>query len=65
LEIAFSENPVPEISPERFVEEPEVIQLPQREKGIEKVTITPSPPKKERIKKKVFIQRSLFDKIER
>jgi len=65
IKIAFSENPVPEISPERFVEEPEIIQLPQREKNIEKVMTSPSPPKKERNKKRVFIQRSLFDKIER
>jgi len=31
IRIAFSENPVPEIPRERFVEEPEPIKLPQKE----------------------------------
>jgi len=65
IKIAFSENPVPEVPPDRFVEEPKAIRLPQRDKTSEKEGVHPSPQKKKRIKKKAYIQSSLFDKFER
>jgi len=41
IKIAFSENPVPEMPAERFVEEPEPIQLPQKEEVSAAISATP------------------------
>ena len=49
IRIAFSENPVPEISGERFVEEPEPIRLPQKESSKVK-SVVPASVKKRRKK---------------
>lgn len=64
IKIAFSENAVPDMPRERFVEEPEQIHLPQKdEKSSEKVIAGPFPKKKKPTKKTV--QASLFDKLSR
>jgi hypothetical protein len=63
IKIAFSENPVPEVSPERFVEEPDA-PLPQKEDApvIEKVLPGPSLRRK-RARKQPAGQGSLFDPL--
>ncbi|MDP2268269.1 MAG: DUF3780 domain-containing protein, partial [Deltaproteobacteria bacterium] len=38
IRIAFSENPVPEIAGDRFVEEPEPVKLPQKDKDLKAET---------------------------
>ena len=63
IKIAFSENPVPEMSGERFVEEPEPIKLPVKDhipqaEIIAKATI---PKKKKRVSKNNKRQLTLFE----
>jgi hypothetical protein len=56
IKIAFSENPVPEMPGERFVEEPEPIQLPQKEDTSKVESAAPaSVPKR---KKKTAVRKS-------
>jgi len=63
IKIAFSENAVPDMPRERFVEEPENIQLPQKdETPVDKVISGPFP-KKKKGKKKQPMQGSLFDEL--
>jgi hypothetical protein len=63
IKIAFSENAVPDMPRERFVEEPENIQLPQKdETPVDKVISGPFP-KKKKGKRKQLRQGSLFDEL--
>ena len=63
IKIAFSENPVPEVHQERFVEEPEPINLPQKEalQKVDRVDSAPFPRKKKRKIAKKNTQISLFE----
>jgi hypothetical protein len=63
IKIAFSENPVPEVPGERFIEEPEPIRLPQKEvtPKVEIVISTPVPKKKKRSAVMKNTQFSLFE----
>jgi hypothetical protein len=56
IKIAFSENPIPEIPGERFVEEPEPIHLPRKE-DIPKVE-SAAPVSAPKRKKKTAIRKS-------
>lgn len=64
IKIAFSENAVPDMPHERFIEEPEQIQLPQKDEKPSKKVITGPLPKKKKLKKKP-VQAGLFDKFTR
>ena len=49
IKIAFSENPVPEMPGERFVEEPDPIPLPSKEDDMAAKSVSPAPlPKRKR-----------------
>lgn len=63
IKIAFSENPIPEIPGERFIEEPEPIHLPQKEdlQKVDGVESAPLPRKKKRKIAKKNPQISLFE----
>ena len=64
IKIAFSENPIPDMPRERFVEEPEPIRLPQRtETPADRVIHGPSPKKKKRNIKSPSKQRGLFNNL--
>ena len=56
IRIAFSENPVPEIPGERFVEEPDPIPLPRKEDALKAGSAAPAPVPKR--KKKTAIKKS-------
>jgi hypothetical protein len=62
IKIAFSENPVPEVPRQRFVEEPEPIYLPQKEdlKKADGVVPAPFPQKKKKKITRKNPQISLF-----
>jgi hypothetical protein len=63
IKIAFSENPIPEIPGERFVEEPEPIRLPQKEDILKVESSTPAyvPKKKKRDAIRKSPQVTLFE----
>jgi len=63
IKIAFSENPIPEIPGERFVEEPESIRLPRKEDvpKVESSTSASSPKRKKKTAAGKNRQRSLFE----
>ena len=62
IRIAFSENPVPEMPAERFIEEPEPIRLPQKdEEPIKTVAVPTAPRKKKRLASKKNSQINLFE----
>lgn len=61
IKIAFSENPVPEIPGERFVEEPDPIPSPRKEEVPDGETAILAVPKKKKVKPKKSPQVSLFD----
>jgi hypothetical protein len=63
IKIAFSENPVPEMAGERFVEEPEPIKLPQKEDipKNEPIATARTPKKRKRATPKSPRQASLFE----
>jgi len=62
VKIAFSENPVPEMPVERFVEGPEQIQLPRKEEHTEAVNDRkPATPKRKAKTTKKPPQASLFE----
>jgi len=65
IKIAFSENPIPEVPGERFVEEPEAIKLPQRDDTAAPVTAAPAsatgPKRKRKGAAKKMPQPSLFE----
>jgi hypothetical protein len=63
IKIAFSENAVPDMPRERFVEEPENIQLPQKDETPVDKVISGAFPKKKKGKKKQPMQGSLFDEL--
>ena len=63
IKIAFSENPVPELPRERFIEEPEAIQLPQRDSIPAKATSGLTLKKKKNRKRNQTRQSGLFDKL--
>jgi hypothetical protein len=63
IKIAFSENAVPDMPRERFVEEPENIQLPQKDETPAYKVISVAFPKKKKGKKKQPMQGSLFDEL--
>lgn len=56
IKIAFSENPIPEIPGERFVEEPDPIRLPQKEEAPKAESTAPTSVSKR--KKKAAIRKS-------
>ena len=64
IRIAFSENPVPEMPRDRFVEEPEPIKLPQKDDlpRVESASQTYIPKKKKRPSPKQNRQFTLFEK---
>jgi len=61
IKIAFSENPIPEMPGERFVEEPDPIPLPRKEGGLDGETAVPAAPKKKKAKPRKSAQVSLFE----
>ena len=63
IKIAFSENPVPEMPGERFVEEPDPIPLPSKEDDMAAKSVSPAPlPKRKRkTASKKIPQASLFE----
>jgi len=65
IKIAFSENPVPEMPGERFVEEPEPIILPQKDETPQTKTVALSYPsrKKKRRRENIDSQISLFEDV--
>lgn len=65
IKIAFSENPVPDMPRDRFVEEPEVIPLPQKDEIYADKVIHRPFPKKKKSKKNQTRQGSLFNDIKR
>lgn len=64
IRIAFSENPIPEMPGERFVEEPEPIKLPQKDDApkVESSSRTSIRKKKKRASPKQNPQLTLFEK---
>lgn len=67
IKIAFSENPVPETPSERFVEEPEPIQLPRKEDAPKAGSATPvsAPKRKKKAANRKNAQFPLFEETER
>ena len=63
IKIAFSENPVPEIPGERFVEEPDPIPLPRKDAPKEESAAPAFVPKRKKKKTTIrkSLQASLFD----
>lgn len=67
IKIAFSENPVPEMPGERFVEEPEPIKLPQKEdtSKVESAASVSAPKRKKKTANRKNAQFPLFEETER
>jgi len=65
IKIAFSENPVPEIPGERFVEEPEPMKLPKKDETKPLDTISSAyPPRKKKPKRGIKnAQTRLFEDV--
>jgi len=63
IKIAFSENPIPDVPGERFVEEPEAIRLPRKEDAskAESVAHRSFPKRKKKTAVRKNLQRSLFE----
>ncbi len=63
IKIAFSENPVPEMPGERFVEEPDTIPMPRKESAtkVEAAASSAVPKRKKKTASRKTPQGSLFD----
>ena len=61
IKIAFSENPVPDAAPDRFVEEPEPIHLPVKDNKVEEIRPIKGQAKKKKTLKKQNTQSDLFN----